>query len=270
MTTPANIRPDAFAGTAEAYRDHRPPYPRTLLDDLLARAAVPPTGATLLDLACGPGRIALNLAPAFDRVLAVDLEPEMVAVGRQTAAERGLGNITWQVGRAEDVALAPGSVDLITIGEAFHRLDQGLIARQALTWLRPGGAIASLGWDGMLDGGEGWRQTVADIAARWKAVAFPAGWAQHRPGADFGLGAEERVLGAAGFVALSHHDFTAPKVWSFDGVVGYLKSTSVCSERALGEHFGAMVADLRAALGDPPGGFPQAMVFGYTLGRKPA
>lgn len=48
---------------------------------------------TLLDLAYGPGQITLPMAPYFDRVLAVDLEPDMVDVGRAAAERAGLANI---------------------------------------------------------------------------------------------------------------------------------------------------------------------------------
>ena len=35
----------------------------------------------------------------------------------------------------EDLAVVPGSVDLVTIGEAFHRLDQRLILQRIGQWL---------------------------------------------------------------------------------------------------------------------------------------
>ncbi len=118
-------------------------------------------------------------------VLAIDLEPEMIEVGKQEAARRGIGHINWLVGRAEDLELAPSSLDLITIGEAFHRLDQTLIARKALGWLKPGGSLATLGTEGVLAGREPWQKTVAAVARG----AFPAGWAEGLPGADIGPGA---------------------------------------------------------------------------------
>ena len=112
----ANLRPDAFAGTAAAYLRFRPPYPRALLDDLLREV---PGRDMLIDLACGPGRIALDLAGAFTAVHANDLEPEMIATGKAEAARRGIGNVRWSIGRAEDRAFAGASIDLVTIGEAF-------------------------------------------------------------------------------------------------------------------------------------------------------
>jgi ubiquinone/menaquinone biosynthesis C-methylase UbiE len=144
MTTPVNLRPDAFVGTAQAYALYRPAYPAAMLAELLDLAGTPP-GAALLDIACGPGRITLDLAPAFETVWAIDLEPEMVEVGKAAAARRGVGNISWFVGRAEDLDAPPGAFDLITIGEAFHRLDQPLVTRKALGWLKPGGGLATMG-----------------------------------------------------------------------------------------------------------------------------
>jgi len=262
METPANLRDDAFAGTAEAYLRFRPPYPRALLGDLVTRAA-PAAGGTLVDLACGPGRIALDLAGAFGTVLAIDLEPQMVAVGQREAARRAIGNVTWRVGRAEEAQIAPGSVDLITIGEAFHRLDQTAITAKALAWLKPGGCLATMGMGGPLAGGEAWKAIVGSVARTW----MPAGWAQGAAGAEIGPGASGRVLRRAGFAVFESPDFEAAHDWSFDEVVGYLHSTSVCSLRALGEGAAAFEAALRAALGEGP--FHEAQTAGYTLGRKP-
>src|SRR5512144_2037025 len=155
---PINLRPDAFSGTADAYARFRPPYPPILLDDLLERAAVG-TGV-LVDLATGPGRIALDLAARFARVVAIDLEPDMIEVGRRRAAERGIANVEWHVGRAEDLDVAPSSVDLVTIGEAFHRLEQSVIAAKAFGWLRPGGCLATLGTEGRFSGDAEWHVRI--------------------------------------------------------------------------------------------------------------
>jgi ubiquinone/menaquinone biosynthesis C-methylase UbiE len=115
---------DAFAGTAAYYAKYRVPYPRVLTGDLLKRAGVTGKGR-LLDLACGPGRIALSIAFSFRDVWAIDLEPEMINVGREEARKRGIGDIRWMVGRAEEMKAETGSFELITIGEAFHRLVSG-------------------------------------------------------------------------------------------------------------------------------------------------
>lgn len=270
MTTPANLSPRAFAGAARAYARYRPPYPRTLLDDLLTKAAVSP-GARLLDLACGPGRLALDLADRFAEVWAIDLEPEMIEVGQALAAERSVGNVRWRVGPAEELAVPAASFDLITIGEAFHRLDQRVVATKALGWLRPGGRLATLGVEGILSGREPWQALAADVALRWMAKAFPEGWGEARPGSARTIGEVECLLGGTGFTEVESRSFAEPREWSLDSILGYLESTSVCSRHALGEHFGAFEAELRSALAEhnPTLRFREDLQAGYTLARKP-
>ena len=148
-----NYPADAFAGTARYYASGRPPYPKVLLDDLLRRARITGKGR-LMDLGCGPGRIALALAPFFREVWAVDRDPEMIAVGREIARERGIANVRWKTGRAEDVKAPPSSFELITCGESFHRLDQWVIAKKVMKWLRPGGSLATMGPDGVMRRGK--------------------------------------------------------------------------------------------------------------------
>ncbi len=128
-----------FAGTATYYVRYRPPYPDDFLSDLRSHAGTTGRGS-LLDLACGPGRVAIPMAPYFNSVLAVDVEAEMIAVGKREASRCGVTNISWLVARAENLQLSSHSVELITIGEAFHRLDQERILKLAVRWLQPRGA----------------------------------------------------------------------------------------------------------------------------------
>ena len=268
MDIPVNLRPDAFAGTAEAYARYRPPYPPAMLDDLLVRAAV--GSASLLDLATGPGRIALDLAPRFERVVAIDLEPEMIAFARAAAAQRGIHNVTWHVGRAEDLDVRDGSIDLVTIGEAFHRLEQANVARKAMGWLRPGGCLATLGVDGRFAGDAEWEARVREVRDRWLERAFPDGYGVSLPAQVEGQEARLRTLQAAGFVDVQSWDYDEPIERDFDSIVGYLASTSVCSKRVIGEGWEAFVAELRDALGAVASSrYPDVLRWGYTLARKP-
>ncbi|HEV2364712.1 MAG TPA: class I SAM-dependent methyltransferase [Caulobacteraceae bacterium] len=263
LSQPGNLAARAFGGTAQAYLRYRQPYPKALLDELLQRASADGQGV-LVDLACGPGRVALAIAGAFERVIAIDLEPEMIAVGREEAARRGIANIDWRVGRAEDADIAAGSIDLVTIGEAFHRLDQGVVARRALSWLKGGGLIAILGTESLPTGADPWLETARSLSRRWADRAFPQGWAERAAGAEAD---PERALARAGFAAIESRAFEEPRTRSFEEVLGYFRSTSICSEQALGPDFPAFAAELRAALaGDR---FEERFRSGYTLGRKP-
>ena len=265
--TPTN----PFSGAAESYARYRPPYPEKLLDDLKHCAGVTGEGR-LLDLACGPGRVALPLAGCFSEVWAVDQEPEMIEVGRAQAEQQGLSNIRWLVGQAEEVPAAPGSFELITIGEAFHRLDQRLIAERALALLAPGRCLATLGCFSLMQGVEPWHDILRAVVRprtdhRSAAEPAPTRPSSQPRGADH----DRQVLTAFGFEHVGTYDFPHPHVWTLDSVLGNLNSTSNLSARVLGDEAERFAADVRRALlsFDSSGRYPEMLRFGYGLFRKP-
>lgn len=265
---PANMRPGAFAGAAEVYAQFRPPYPPPLLADLLER-----TGGgrvALLDLATGPGRIALDLASQFERVIALDLEPGMIEVAERRAAQRGISNVTWLVGRAEDYDGTSASFDLVTIGEAFHRLEPHVVASLAFRVLRPGGSLVTLGTDNRFSGEQPWEVAYRGVRDRWIARSFPDGFGLVLPGGALDQADREAAMRRAGFVEVQGHDFEETIELGFDEIVGYLASTSGCSRKAIGPDFDLWVDELRAALGaDESTRFAEHVRWGYTLARKP-
>ena len=253
----------AFRGTATSYLRHRPPYPAALIEDLVRRAGANGRGR-LLDLGCGPGRLTFALAPYFREVLAVDAEPEMIAFARTEAARRGVGNVRWSVRRAEDVAAEPGSVDLVTAGESFHRFDQAAVMRNVIAWLRPGGAVATIGCSyGLLSPMDAWQRSVDAVVRRFADRApAPAG---------MGAGHDEMVFHELGLEEVASHPFRVPVDWTPDSVVGFLFTTSICSRARLGEAADAFGREVRAALrsAGAAGVFHEELRFGYTFGRKP-
>jgi SAM-dependent methyltransferase len=262
--------PDAFAGTAAYYARYRVPYPQRLLKDLLVRADVTGNGS-LLDLACGPGSVSLAIASSFREVWAIDLEPEMIEVGRSEAALRGATNITWKPGRAEDLEAPADTFELITIGAAFHRLDQQRVAAQTLRWLKPRCCLATLGSDTVLSGREPWQQIVLEIVRRWRNRRFP-----NHDGLPQGPGSgpehNERVLKESGFEEVASYPFVEAHEWTIKTIVGYLYSTSACSKHILGGDAEGFESDLEAALmaHDPSGIYRENTPWGYTIGRKPS
>src|SRR5260370_39513926 len=127
-----------------------------MLNDMMKRAGTTGEGR-LLDLACGTGELALPLAPYFREVWGVDQEHDMIERARSKAAKSGSSNVRWIVGRAEDVDAPADSVELVVIGNAFHRLDRSRVARCALDWLAPRRCIAISGSSSLGAGQEGRR-----------------------------------------------------------------------------------------------------------------
>jgi trans-aconitate methyltransferase len=90
----------------------------------------------VLDLGTGQGTIAAPLAAYAGEVLAIDVEPEMVAEARR----RTPPNVTVIQGRAEDVDQSWGSFRLVTAGRSFHWFDAPLVLDQ-LVAVTPVGAL---------------------------------------------------------------------------------------------------------------------------------
>jgi len=274
MERPGDVKPnfpvDAFAGTAAYYLRFRLPYPDDLVQDLVLRARLSGRGR-LVDLASGPGPVAFALRSQFAAIWAVDLEPEMIEAGRREAARLGASNITWLVGRVEDFAGPPGPAELVTIGEAFHRLEQGRTVANAFAWLRPGGCLATLGTFSALSGREAWQRIVVQVVHRWTSGKRRTSDGQPLRKPEGSLEHNERVLRESGFTEVATHRFPRVHVWSLEDIVGYLYSTSAASRSLLGKDVDAFEVDLRAALlaHDSSGTYQEDPQWSYTFGRKP-
>ncbi|MDX1934670.1 MAG: class I SAM-dependent methyltransferase [Capsulimonadales bacterium] len=263
--------PDAFAGTATYYARYRVPYPRPLVQDLVRRAGITGNGS-LLDLACGPGRVALALAEHFREILAIDLEPEMVAVGKEEAVRQGIRHVRWQVGKAEELNSSPARFELVTIGEAFHRLDRKLVAEKTLLWLQPGCCVSVMGARSRASDWEPWQHIVANLTRKRIGRAVSTGGVSPLPVPGGETEEVERTLRQSGFEAVESYTFAEPYNWTVETILGNLFSLSVCSRRVLGRDADDFAEELTAALMayDPAGQYHETVHFGYTLGRKPA
>lgn len=259
-----------FKGTAQFYARYRLPYPPEYLDNLRLRACIT-GGGRLLDLGCGPGRVTLPMSPFFREVWAVDLEPEMIEVGRKEAAKRGITNVRWIVGPAEEVKAAMDTFELITIGEAFHRLDRQTIAERGLTWLRPGCCLITMGCFGIATGSEPWQGLLRAAVNKWGKRISEVRATIPQAEAPRGSERDEEVLTGAGYEDVESYDFRYPYMWTVESIIGNLYSTSNYSKRVLGNWAEQFEADVTRVLldYDSSGHYPETVRFGYTVARKP-
>lgn len=119
----------------------RPPYPPELYRRLLELAS---GRGRLLDLGCGPGKLAIGLASHFERVIAVDPSEPMLRVARKLGA--GHENIEWVRARAEETTL-DGPFDLAVIGAAIHWMRPEIVMPKLKHALRPGAPLALVNGD---------------------------------------------------------------------------------------------------------------------------
>ncbi|MBF5029638.1 MULTISPECIES: class I SAM-dependent methyltransferase [unclassified Micromonospora] len=112
----------------------------------LVRAAGVAPGMRVLDVAAGTGNAALPAARAGAEVVAGDLTPELLAIGRAEAEREGLA-LTWEEADAEALPYADGAFDAVLscVGVMFaprHRA----AADEVLRVCRPGGTIGLVNW----------------------------------------------------------------------------------------------------------------------------
>jgi len=120
--------------------------------DALVTAVNPPKNArefVVLDLAGGTGDVAFRIAQAGGpgtRIVVCDINPDMLAVGQERAAERDLdGVVTFEQGNAEELAYPDRSFDCVTIAFGIRnvpRIERALA--QAHRVLKLGGRFLCL------------------------------------------------------------------------------------------------------------------------------
>jgi ubiquinone/menaquinone biosynthesis C-methylase UbiE len=113
--------------------------------DLLLAALDLKPGLVVADIGAGTGYLSRRLAPRVapgGRVLAVDVQPEMIALLQAGARREGLANIEASLGAADDVKLAPGSVDLAIMVDVYHELAYPYeVLASIARALKPGGRV---------------------------------------------------------------------------------------------------------------------------------
>ena len=101
-------------------------------------------GMTVADIGAGSGylsrRIARQVTPG--KVYAVDVQPEMVTLLKDLAAQPDMGNIVPTQGTVTDVKLPSNSIDLAILVDVYHELEFPYEVMQSLIRaLKPGGRL---------------------------------------------------------------------------------------------------------------------------------
>lgn len=117
-----------------------------LWKDRLIRMIAPLPGQHLVDLAGGTGDIASRFLKAGGSTATIiDINIEMMMVGRQRPALSQLPGLTWVAGDAEAIPVADETADVITIAFGLRNVtDRSAALRDALRVLKPGGRFYCL------------------------------------------------------------------------------------------------------------------------------
>jgi len=133
---------EQFTKTAEVFGDYAVAE-RVAEAELLARLVAAGPVDLAVDLACGPGTLALRFAKHVRWICAYDLTPAILRRARQKAAQEGLlRKLDFVIGDAQTLPFADGSLDLAVTSYSLHHIsDPARVIREMARVVKRGGHV---------------------------------------------------------------------------------------------------------------------------------
>jgi SAM-dependent methyltransferase len=256
-----------FAGTAPYYVRGRLPYAAGLAQAVAQELALDGAGR-LIDVGCGPGTIALQLAGFFADVVGVDPDTGMLAEAEREAAKAGVTNARWVRLRAEELPADLGVFRVATFSRSFHWMDRDRVATTMLGMLELDGRGAFVQVTETSDGVPEIapaalphplppRGAISELVRRYLGPDRRAGQGIRNQSP----GGETIVLERAGFQPPQIIRIAGRDVFerSVDDVVASVFSASMSAPHLFGERLPEFEAELRALLAaaTPTGSFAE-------------
>ncbi len=135
------ITKETFTKAADAYASRKGEADRVSHEHMLKLSYVQPTDK-VLDVATGPGYIAMLFAERAREVIGIDLTPAFVAKARATAIENHLKNVSFCEGDVEHLPFGDQTFDIVTCHKALHHFPNPVRALDEMNRvLRAGGRL---------------------------------------------------------------------------------------------------------------------------------
>jgi len=205
------------AQIAVLYDRARPGYPLEAVEFAVQPLRDRP-GLRALDVGAGTGKLTRQLCAAGIATIAVEPAPGMLKVLKHTVSRAQV-----LAGSAEELPLPDASVDLVTVGQAFHWFDLDRALPELARVLRPGGRLALF-------------YNSRDASVAW-VLALGGLIGDHRDNADAHRERDPRVMGR--FEPEAFAEFRHQQEFDADGLAELVGTRSYAIR---------MPADERAAL----------------------
>lgn len=133
----AHVMTHEGAGWLDRKERDKEENPRKLVDALKFTSK-----EVVVDFGAGSGYYSLLVAPKVSKVIAVDIQPEMLAIIDRKIKKNSIKNVELLLGKERDPGLKPSSVDSIILVDVYHELAfPREITRKMIEALKPGGRI---------------------------------------------------------------------------------------------------------------------------------
>jgi ubiquinone/menaquinone biosynthesis C-methylase UbiE len=136
-----NLIREQFTRTAEVFGDYAVSS-RVHEAELLARMVHAGATDRVVDLACGPGTLALRFARHVKWAYGVDLTPAILERARNSAAAESLDNLFFSIGDAQALPFADGALDIAVTSYSLHHMsDPARVIAEMARVVKPGGRV---------------------------------------------------------------------------------------------------------------------------------
>jgi SAM-dependent methyltransferase len=133
-----------FTSTAEVFGNYAVRH-RVTDAELLARLVSAAPTDRAVDLACGPGTLALRFARRVKWVCGLDFTPAILELARRNALREGLFNLVCVLGDAQALPFGDRSLDLAVTSFSLHHIsDPASVLREMARVLKPAGRVGVL------------------------------------------------------------------------------------------------------------------------------
>jgi SAM-dependent methyltransferase len=202
-----------FSTDMAVYERGRPSYPDDVVEWLVEGLGIA-AGRRVVDLAAGTGKLTRLLVPTGADITAVEPSAAMRA-----ELSRNLPGVPILDGTAEAMPFPDASVDVVTVGQAFHWFDVPRSTAEISRVLAPGGGLGFV-----------WNERDVN-AERWVAeLSRLIGWEHRRDvGVPLNVELDWRAIfaeRAVGFGPLERFDTTYRQELDVDTLVERVLSTS--------------------------------------------
>ncbi len=198
-----------FDREATTYERTRPSYPPDAVAWLTEHLGLGP-GVRAVDLAAGTGKLTRLLEPTGAELFAVEPVEGMRSILRASLPEVPVAAAT-----AEQLPFASGSLDAVTVAQAFHWFDAETALPELRRALRPGGRLGLI-WNAR-DRGVDWVDRIWAVMDR---VEKRAPWREHEQWSENDLPLD-RWFGPVHRATFVHEQPLSP-----EGVAGRFKGVS--------------------------------------------
>lgn len=212
------VAQQGFGSEASTYERSRPSYPPDAVAWFAQHLRIGP-GARVLDLAAGTGILTRLLVP-----LGADLVAAEPVAGMRAELRRTTPGVPVVAAVAEALPVGDGSLDAVTVAQAFHWFDPQAATASIRRALRVGGRLG-LVWNSR-DRSVDWVDRIWSVMDR---VEKRAPWREHDgnvAGVDSFAWREELLDGASGFTPLVKETFRHAQPMTPELVVERIKGVS--------------------------------------------